>query len=246
MPELARALEVVRPPSCLFRVSRRPDPWTWPDWAHVSDDRTFGNRWDDPRGIYRVVYAASQRQGAFLEVLARFRPDPAVVAGLERITGEADAIAPGRVPASWLRKRVMGEASVFGTFAHVGRSRSLAHLRRLMTARLVHYGLSDLDAGTIRLSAPRRLTQEISRCVFEMTEVGSVEPSYHGICYLSRLGDELENWAIFEVSEPSGGEPRIEPGAVSELSPEDSDFQAALRVHGLTLVDQLPGIRPSG
>lgn len=135
----------------------------------------------------------------------------------------------------------MGEASVLGTFAHVGRRRSLAHLRRLLAARLVHYGLPDLDAGTIRLTAPRRLTQEISRCIFEMTEVGSVEPSYHGICYLSRLGDELENWAIFEMSEASGGEPRIEPGRVSDLSPEDPDFQAVLRVHELTLMDLHPG-----
>lgn len=241
MAEAARALEVVRPPPRLFRISRRPDPWTWPNWAHVSDDHTFGNRWDDPRGIYRILYAASQRQGAFLEVLARFRPDPAVVAGLARIAAEADAIPPGMVPASWLRRRVMGEASVLGTFAHVGRSRSLAHLRRLLAARLVHYGLPDLDAGTIRLTAPRRLTQEISRCIFEMTEVGSVEPSDHGICYLSRLGDELENWAIFEMSEASGGEPRIEPGRVSDLSPEDPDFQAVLRVHELTLMDLHPG-----
>jgi hypothetical protein len=232
-----RALEVVRPPARLFRISRKPDPWAWPDWAYVSDDRTFGNRWDDPKAIYRVLYAASQRQGAFLEVLARFRVDPAVVAGLARIAGEADAIAPGTVPASWLRTRVMGEGLVLGTFAHVGRSRSLAHLRELMAPRLVHYGLSDLDAGTIRLTAPRRLTQEISRCIFEMSEAGSVAPSYHGICYLSRLGDEFENWAIFEMTEASDGEPRIEGVGVGKLVRDDSDLQAAVRVHGLTLAE---------
>ncbi|MQA00994.1 MAG: RES domain-containing protein [Dehalococcoidia bacterium] len=51
-----------------------PDPWTWPDWSQAIRDGTFGNRWDDPDGAYRVLYASSSRFGALLETLARFPP----------------------------------------------------------------------------------------------------------------------------------------------------------------------------
>jgi predicted ATPase len=31
------------------------------DWSRVHSDGTFGNRFDDPTGYYRVLYASSQR-----------------------------------------------------------------------------------------------------------------------------------------------------------------------------------------
>lgn len=49
---------------------------------------TFGNRWDDPLGSYRVLYASSRRLGAFVETLASFRPDLLALAGLEAIEGD--------------------------------------------------------------------------------------------------------------------------------------------------------------
>ncbi len=46
-------------------------------WSYAAAiDGTFGNRYDDPDASYRVLYASSQRIGAFLETLARFRPGP--------------------------------------------------------------------------------------------------------------------------------------------------------------------------
>jgi hypothetical protein len=68
-------LEVIRPAGRLFRVSRVPDPWAWPAWEYAGADGTFGNRWDDPQAVYRVLYACSELQGCFVEVLSRFRPD---------------------------------------------------------------------------------------------------------------------------------------------------------------------------
>ena len=66
-------LESKRPPRPLFRVGRDDDAWAVPDWAYAKEDRTFGNRFDDPAGVYRVFYASSQRLGCFIETLARFR-----------------------------------------------------------------------------------------------------------------------------------------------------------------------------
>jgi hypothetical protein len=60
----------------LYRIGRKPDAWAWPDWLRVAVDGTFGNRWDDLLGSYRVLYAASTPLGAFVDALARFRPDP--------------------------------------------------------------------------------------------------------------------------------------------------------------------------
>src|ERR1051325_5043371 len=72
------------------RIGRRPDPWQYPDWSKANPDGTFGNRFDDPEGRFRVLYACSARLGCFLETLARFRPDLALYAELQEIAGEDD------------------------------------------------------------------------------------------------------------------------------------------------------------
>ncbi|MBM2812699.1 MAG: hypothetical protein HW416_3458 [Chloroflexi bacterium] len=93
---------------------------------------------------------------------------------------------------------MLGEAVPNGEYAHLGHSRSLAFVRTTLAARLVAYGVTDLDAATIRLSTPRRLTQEISRKVYEATAPSGSR--FAGIRYASRLGDEFDNWAIFEAT----------------------------------------------
>jgi hypothetical protein len=57
-------IEGTSPTGSLHGVGRRPDPWAWPDWSRADPDGTFGNRYDDPRGEYRVPYASSDRRGA--------------------------------------------------------------------------------------------------------------------------------------------------------------------------------------
>lgn len=47
-------LESKRPSGPLFRVGRDDDAWAVPDWAYAKEDGTFGNRFDDPMGVYRV------------------------------------------------------------------------------------------------------------------------------------------------------------------------------------------------
>jgi hypothetical protein len=185
----------VQPDGPLYRLARAPDPWSWPDWAYAGLDGTFGNRWDDPLGSYRVLYASTRRVGAFVETLARFRPDLSVVAGLEAIEGDEDPPSAGVVPLRWLQGRRMGEASAAGQFVDISEAGSLATLRTQLAARAIHHGLSEIDAATIRLQAPRRFTQEVSRLIYEWHEG---QGGCAGICYRSRLGDQFMNWAIFE------------------------------------------------
>jgi hypothetical protein len=194
-------LASIAPGGPLYRVGRAPDAWAWPDWAFAGEDGTFGNRYDDPAGEYRVLDASSQRVGAFIEVLARYRADQALVAEYAAVedNGEHPTIPPGVVPGDWPQRRHIGTATHAGPFADVGHSDSLAHLRTALAARLVHYGLDDLDGGDLRRRAPRALTQEISRYVFE-NGVDARGSALAGVRYLSRLGDELEK--IFEGNDP--------------------------------------------
>jgi hypothetical protein len=99
-----------------------------------------------------------------------------------------------------------------------------------LARRLVHYGLDDLDAGDLRQRAPHAFTREVSRYVFEHGLADDGERLL-GIYYLSRLGDDIENWAIFAGSEPHD--------ALSEdISRDDQDLVAALAMLDLTLAAQ--------
>lgn len=168
-------LETVTTAGPVFRLARAPDPWAWPDWSQAGLDGTFGNRWDDPLGSYRVLYASATRFGALLETLAPFRPDLEVVAGLREIEGDDEPVAAGTVPREWFENRVMGVAELVGAYADIGAAASLSVLRSHLADRGVHHGLLDIDAAAIRLTAPRRFTQEVSRLVYECRTEG-VEP----------------------------------------------------------------------
>lgn len=222
---MTRPLAVTAADGPLYRVGRRPDAWAWPPWSAAGTDGTFGNRYDDPRSEYRVLYASSQRVGAFLETLARFRRDVALEAEYALI--EADerdqafpTLEPGLVPGDWRDKRCIGTASHAGRFVDAGHSDSLAHLRTVLAARLLHYGLDDLDASDLRGRAPRGLTQEISRYVFE-TGYDASGATLAGIRYLSRLGDDIVNWAIFEGADP-------DEQSNDAIEPDDADLLAAM------------------
>jgi hypothetical protein len=194
---MTSSLRPAKVPDVVYRLGRAPDPWEWPDWTHARDDGTFGNRYDDPNGQYRVLYASSERRTTFRECLARFRPDLAIIATeIEEDDEDAPATQPpGHVKRSWVSRRMMGTATIAGTYCDIGHSKSVQHLRDALAARVIHYGIDDLDAGDLRTRAPRRFTQEISRFVFTLADEHGVA-TFRGIKYVSRLGDELTNWAI--------------------------------------------------
>lgn len=220
----------VQPGGPVYRLGRTPNPWAWPDWAYAATDGTFGNRWDDPAGSYRLLYACSQRLGAFVETLSRFRPDLAVVAVLAEIDGEDDSPPAGVVPRSWLGPRLVGKAVASGRFADVGDAGSLATLREALAGRAIHYGVAEIDGAAIRLGAPRAFTQEVSRFVYEWRDANG---PFAGIRYLSRLGDEFVNWAIFEPS--SAVDSPLEQMEADVIEPHDGDLAEALRLLGLEL-----------
>jgi hypothetical protein len=225
-------LDRISPPVSLHRLGRVPHPWRWTDWSFAHIDGTFGNRWDDPQSEYRVLYASSHRLACFMETLGRFPADPKVVEGLDAIEleeGEVDhGLAPGELPLrAWLQGRRIATATVEGEFAAVGTSRSLALLHTRVAHLLPEFGLEELDASAIR-TGNRALTQRVSAIIFECSTPAG-ERQFDGIHYLSRYGDEFQNWAIFE------------PGAIDsdrpeQIEPDDPDLIEAARRLGIKLL----------
>jgi hypothetical protein len=137
LPAAELPMPAVCPPEPIFRLARKPNAWCPPDWAFVAGDRTFGNRFDDSQGYFRVLYAGSTRLGCFIETLARFRRGPDDP-NLEGSDASADHVAPGTVPKSWLTKRCMGQAAISDAkFADVYHSRSVAYLRNQFEGELL-------------------------------------------------------------------------------------------------------------
>lgn len=228
-------LAELEPPGRLYRVARKPDPWQWPDWQFAHDDGTFGNRWDDPRRLYRVLYASTHPLGCYLEVLAWYRPDPKVTAEIEQIVDNEPHLnrtrRPGELTLEWVEARQISEIHPkHGRFADIGHSQSLAALNRDLATEIVRHGLDEIDGAAIRQKAPRTLTRAISRHVYEHATLD--DRLFAGIFYESRHGNDLHNYALFE----NGG--RWDFDAVSDrsLSRDDPHLQQALKMLEITIV----------
>jgi len=208
----------LKPAAAIYRLGRKPNPWAAPDWALAGPDGTFGNRFDDPGATYRVLYASSQRLGCFLETLARFRIDLKLAAELAEIQGDADHLPQGEVPVEWLANRIMGVATARGEYADVGGSAWISRLRIALMRDLQELGIDSFDASILQKTAPRSLTQRVSRIAFG--------DDLAGIRYLSKHGHDIENWALFEPFQ-------ILPLEAQQLRRDDHDLGRALQLYSL-------------
>jgi hypothetical protein len=208
----------VKASGVIYRLGRKPDPRVALDWASAGPDGTFGNRFDDPDATYRVLYASSQRLGCFVETLARFRIDPKLQAELAQIEGADDYCPLGEVPVEWLGKRIMGLATTDQEYADVCSSEWVSRLRKLLAVHLKKFGLGEFDASVLQQTAPRILTQFVSRIVFN--------DGFPGIYYRSKYGHDIENWALFEPFQI-----KIQESEIIRL--DDRELQRALELHSL-------------
>jgi RES domain len=213
-------LDTRKPPPEIYRVARKPDPWQPPDWSRANADGTFGNRFDDPSGYYRVLYAASQLVSCFVETLARFRPDLALRAELSEIEGEDDFVPLGQLPPEWCEQRLVGIAAADGDYADIYTSAWINHLRPRLADECLRLGLQELDAAVLQNAAPRRISQLASREAYDL--------GCPGIYYRSRYGHDFENWAIFEPFP-------IRPKDSREIHDSDESLRIALEILGLKL-----------
>jgi hypothetical protein len=137
---------------------------------------------------------------------------------LAAIEGEEDYFPLAEVPVEWLRKRILGTATAGGEYADICSSEWISRLRKSLATHLSRFGVEDIDASVLQKTAPRTLTQFVSRIVFYA--------GFSGIYYLSKYGHDVENWALFEPFQINVRNPEV-------VSPEDRDLQLALRLHSL-------------
>lgn len=140
--------QALTPRRALYRIARLPDPLAWLPWELAG-----GGRFDDPQRRFRALYAAAQRQGAFVETLARFRPS------IESLTHTG--MAPLRGPIS----------------RRAGTKRAASpNCGSCQDSDGWIYGLSDLDLSSV--AGPRRsFTQAIARWSHEHAYAGAAYPS---------------------------------------------------------------------
>ena len=98
-------------------------------------------------------------------------------------------------------------------------------MRQAFASLVLQYGIDDLDAAAIRLSVPRAFTQELSS-YFE-AQIDDNGQAFAGIYFLSKHGDDIENWAIFEQERMRGQTPIL---SVERENPDrdDEDLRRAL------------------
>jgi hypothetical protein len=137
---------------------------------------------------------------------------------LAEIEGENDVVPLGHVLIAWLETRLLGSAEYQGDYADLYGSEWVGLLSRELAADCVALGIGELDAATLQLSAPRRLMQLASRKAFAL--------GFDGVVYRSRLGHDIENWALFEPF-------KISPKATIAIELNDPDLRKALAIHHL-------------
>lgn len=205
------------PAGPVYRIAHGPNPFMPRPWHHAHEDGTFGNRFDDPGGLedldgrrgiiptehrFRTIYCATDPAGAFGETIARFRHSPRLWAALQGIEDDeplATALAGGAVPSQWRIQRLLGTTlfDVSMQFVDLAAPETRSVLTRGMANILTHLDVEDLDLSAVMDKEERRLTQEIARFVYELSDE-SGKGQFAGLRYVSRLCSEWELWAVFD------------------------------------------------
>lgn len=146
-----------------------------------------------------MIYAATQRDGAFAETIAHFRPDLEALAALRAIRGATGEPQPltGAVPARWRQLRGVGRLLLDPAlrFVDVAHPDTLAEMRIHFASLAVDLSHRDIDLSAMT-SGDRRLTQRIARHVHEQTDADG-RPPFAGLRYVSRHGGAWECWVLF-------------------------------------------------
>ena len=66
----------------------------------------------------------------------------------------------------WIEKRIMGLATTDKDYADVCSSEWISRLRKLLAIHWKKFGVEEFDASVLQVTAPRILTQSVSRIIF--------------------------------------------------------------------------------
>lgn len=221
----------------VWRVGRAPDPWAW-----VEHQYSGNNRWDDSDGLFRTIYAGDELYACFLEILAFARPDLEDDGSdpLDQIQEDPeDAVqfpvrAAGIIPRVWIGARMVGSAKLSGRYVDVRKAQTIAVLRPSFIKLAKALGLYDFDAAALKIAYPRELTQRITSYLYALTDNERFVLA-DGINFASRLGDNLNMWAIFERPEDGEISSKLRSTSTSLVDLDDQALIDALAIHHLRL-----------
>lgn len=230
----------------VWRIGYRPEPWEWADWRWAGAGGRFTGRWDAlDGGLYRTVYAGDSLRACLVELLAPLRPDPQLVPAMgdievdEQDAAEQPTVAAGTVDIDdWVSQRLATSADLRGRFCAVTASATIAALHPYFYGPATAlYGLKDFDAAALKGARPRELTQAVSQFLWA-TKDADGNDLCDGVEFLSRHGDDLMLWAVFE--RPGDGQisPRISNIEHVELTRNTPEVGDVFAVLGLTMLPQ--------
>lgn len=193
-----------------------------------------------------MLYAATTRAAAFVEVLQDFRKiaKPLSVGAAQRLAQieqdtddiprvDAKRVPTGVVPMSHLRKLCIGDLTVESShFADIEHVSSVQFVRLPLLGEARRHGLGDVNLGSI-LSNVRAFTQALSAWLY----FDFRDRPLGGVRYGSTLGRPYENWAVFETVGLAMTAPRatISGGDSSWVHQDDPDLRTALRDLGVRI-----------
>jgi hypothetical protein len=198
---------VSTPPGGFWRVAKLigpvvPSPRL--TWAEQRERYGSGNRFDSAFGSFRVTHFGSSLEACLGETLARFRPEPEVVAQIADEWRDLGFMEVGAIARSWRDERVAVLAQPDGSavsrwpepFVDIDSAESHQVLRESLAGPLKQLGYDDLDAGIVR-GPDRFITRILSEWVWGQREEDG-RPLFGGLRYASRLSTDWECWAVFD------------------------------------------------
>ena len=233
-------LEIRSGTETVWRVGFEPDPWAWTPWSYATDSGLFDGRWDDQFGNFRTLYTAESLLACFVELLAKLRPDETLAAELDAIDDpdrqhELYPDAHGVLGHDWCSGRRWGQCTQTGRYCFITHSRSVAAVAANHVLDRLRIPPRDVDTTLLKSAARRTVTRTVASWLYGLVDEHRV-PLVDGVTFLSRYGDELRMWAIFERT---GGRrsrsDRVKPvGSHQPVTPELPALVEAMRRHGLT------------
>lgn len=249
-------LELRTDPGVVWRIGHEPHPFDWTPDRYVN----FDGRWDDCDHEFRTLYTADSLLGCFLELLAKHRPHAAVQDEIDEVEDDDGSAAqfpeakPGDIGYSWLDGRLFGSAAQSGMYCYASHSRTLAAIMKHFPLGKLGIAPDQVDVALLKDANNREVTQAIARWLYDLrydTAGESPEPDdaapdrelVDGVEFLSRHGDEIRAWAIFEREDEWPHSTRLsEFSDVEPVTPETPELLQAFDRFGLHWRDRSASI----
>lgn len=182
-------------------------PLDFPPWAVLN----WRNRFDHPDKVFRTLYCAEQRQTAFREVLADFRPNAKARAEYRDLCG--DDLPPPRITAAWRATKVLAQGTLEilkGDLVDIDDSTLRQQFAHLHADVLARRGMDHFDIAQVR-GKDRTITQMLTRFL--------VDQGAAGIVYGSNL-DDRPCAALFETRSLLVPVPGFHPEPLTSSHPD--------------------------